>query len=130
MAQQRLDEAKLLRANNFLQGAYYIAGYAVEFSLKALVCKRLGIEVFEGMSGMQDVSKALQTHNLGTLIVFAGLHQSLSVKKAEQVFLTDWSRVSEWSEQRRYEPLTCNPLTVQNFINSTERVMAWILSHY
>lgn len=131
LAQHRLDEAQLLYKHGYHQGAYYLAGYAVEFTLKALICKRLGIEVFVGGSGLGEVTKALHTHHLPTLLVFTGLFSKLQDEKInnENLF-KDWSKVSEWNEQRRYEPLECSQQTVINFINATERVMQWILKHY
>lgn len=131
LAQHRLDEARLLNKNGYHQGAYYLAGYAVEFALKAVICKRLGVEVFAGGSNLAEVTKALHTHHLPTLLVFAGLFSSLqNEKNSNENLFKDWSKVSEWNEQRRYEPLTCSQLTVVNSINATERVMQWILKHY
>ena len=98
-------------------------------TLKALVCKRLGVEVFIG--GFTDVAKALHTHHLPTLLVFAGLFPALQAEKIDDGDLfKDWSKVSEWNEQRRYEPLVCSQQTVINFINASERVMQWILKYY
>ncbi len=36
----RLDEAKVLLANERYQGAYYLIGYAVECALKACIAKQ------------------------------------------------------------------------------------------
>lgn len=82
LAHHRLDEARLLYENEFYQGAYYLGGYAVEFALKALICKRLGFEVFGSrQAGLIDVSKALQIHHLPTLLAFAGLFPILEEEK-------------------------------------------------
>lgn len=131
LAQDRLDEAKLMYQNNFYQGAYYLAGYAAEFALKALICKRLGVEVFIGGAGLAEVAKALQTHHLPTLMVFSGLFLALQEEKINnETLFKAWSKVSEWTEQRRYMPLECSQQTVSNFINATEKVMQWILNNY
>lgn len=131
LAQHRLDESRLLYPGGYYQGAYYMAGYAVEFALKALICKRLGVEVFVKGHGFGQVSDALHTHHLPTLLVFAGLFPNLQDEKiANKNLFQDWSKVSEWTEQRRYEPLTCSQQTVINFINAVERIMQWILKHY
>jgi AbiV family abortive infection protein len=132
LAHQRLAEAQLLYENGFYQGAYYLGGYAVEFALKALICKRLGFEVFGSrQAGLTDVSKALQVHHLPTLLAFAGLFPMLEEEKNNnEAFFKAWSKVSEWSEQRRYSPLECSPQTVINFINATENVMLWIFRNY
>lgn len=131
LAEDRLNEAKLLCRNGYYQGAYYIAGYAVEFALKALICKRLGVEVFVGGPGMSEVTRSLQTHHLPTLLVFAVLFTDLQREKdINESLFKDWSKVAEWSEQRRYEPLSCSQQTVISFINASEHVMQWIFKHY
>lgn len=79
MAKDRLAEAELLYDKGFYQGAYYIAGYAVEFSLKTLICKRLGVEVFSSQKGegISTVTNALKIHELPALVVFSGLYPAL-----------------------------------------------------
>ncbi len=37
----RLDEAKLLLDGRRFQGAYYLAGYALEAALKASICRQV-----------------------------------------------------------------------------------------
>jgi hypothetical protein len=44
LAEARIGEAKLLLANGHPSGAYYLAGYAVEYALKA----RIAEEFHEG----------------------------------------------------------------------------------
>ena len=137
MAKDRLAEAELLYANDFLQGAYYIGGYAVECSLKALICKRLGVEVFFSQKGFpvdgnSTVAKSLQIHELPALLVFAGLHPALrdSNITGDVALFKSWSRVSAWTEQRRYEPLTCDKQTVYAFLQSVKHIMQWVETHY
>ncbi len=135
MAKDRLAEAELLCANDFLQGAYYLAGYAVEFSLKSLICKRLGVEVFYQPKGTLNpwsstVAKALQIHELPALLVFAGIHPNLKTALLKKSFFTDWSKVSEWDEQRRYQPIGSNKQIVIEFIKSAKRIMEWVETHY
>ena len=141
MAAVRLSEGQLLFDNNFHQGAYYIAGYAVEFALKALICKRLGVEPFvkqkgiQGNEGIATVAKALQIHDLSALLIFSGLHPEYTEIKNKpdgsgRSLFTAWSTVSAWDEQRRYTPLSCEIDTVKKFLSSVKIIMEWIQSHY
>lgn len=43
LAKQRLTEAEILLKNGMCDGAFYLAGYSVELTLKAKICERLGI---------------------------------------------------------------------------------------
>ena len=43
LARQRLHEAEILFSHGKSDGAFYLAGYAAELSLKAKICERLGI---------------------------------------------------------------------------------------
>lgn len=43
MAEKRLEEAQLLYENKYYDAAYYLSGYAIEFALKAVICKRLNV---------------------------------------------------------------------------------------
>lgn len=44
IALQKLKDAELLYDNVCYDNAYYIAGYSVGLSLKARICKNLGID--------------------------------------------------------------------------------------
>ena len=64
-------------------------------------------------------------------MLFSGLYSDLRAKNtADADFFKAWNKVSQWTEQRRYEPLTCNEQTVKTFVKSIKIIMEWILSHY
>ncbi|GAB3742318.1 hypothetical protein GCM10028816_51810 [Spirosoma lituiforme] len=133
LARERLQEAELMVANNLFQGAYYISGYAAEFAFKALICKRLNVQVFSttGIEGASIVSKAVQIHNLPALMLFSGLYTDCKTRCNQDVeFFKAWNKVSQWSEQRRYDPLTCDRQTVITFVRSVKIIMEWTLTHY
>jgi hypothetical protein len=46
LAEVRLKEAETLLAAGLWDGAYYLAGYAVECAVKACIAKGIGAEVF------------------------------------------------------------------------------------
>lgn len=126
LAIERLQEAECLIANGHFGGAYYIGGYAIELALKAVVCKKLDIEMFEKEAVPRHISKAFMIHNLLDLVFLAGLRNELMRACEKDGFLLDcWSLISNWSEQRRYD-LPCNAQTAKIFINSLKHVLRWL----
>lgn len=77
LAKRRLAEAQSLFGTNHFDGAYYLGGYAIEFALKAAICKALDWEVFNE----RDASKAFQIHDLSVLAVFSGLWKKLQTDR-------------------------------------------------
>ena len=130
MSDDRFREAELLHTNGFHSGAYYLSGYAVEYGLKAVICKRLNIEMFERKIVPGEVAKAFQIHDIEYLIILAGLHQDLEdLKSDDAAFAKAWSLVSEWSEQRRYD-YGCKPETAGRFLQAVKAVMVWIQKNW
>jgi hypothetical protein len=75
----------------------YIAGYAVECALKARICTVLAWSDFRTFG---DYARPMKTHDLVFLLGFTGLEETLY--GAEH--FTDWSVVSKWEPDIRYEP--------------------------
>ena len=95
----RLHEAKLLLAANASDGAYYLAGYAVECALKACIAK----ETLRYEFPEKKRVNASHTHDLGELVKVAELQDALqAAAKSDPVFRQYWNDVQEWSEQSRY----------------------------
>ena len=99
LAELRLKEAKTLLSAELPDGAYYLAGYAVECALKACIAKRTREHDFPEKKLVNDS----HTHDLGKLLELAGLSDLLKrdVANDEELKL-DWENVREWSEQSRY----------------------------
>ena len=100
LADVRIAEAKALLDLGMWDGAYYLAGYAVEVALKACVIKRLmATDAFPD----RKFSDSCYTHNLSELVKLAGLKPALDTASgADAVFTGFWGVVVEWSEQARY----------------------------
>jgi HEPN domain-containing protein len=100
LAEWRLNEAKALLAAGYADGAYYLAGYAVECALKACISQRTQQHAFPDKK-LVDKS---YTHDVERLIEAAGLADSLKSALAQnQGLKVNWETVREWSEQSRYE---------------------------
>ncbi len=104
---QQLADIRIAEAASLLglttpmpDGAYYLAGYAVECALKARIA---------GMYGQHDwpekkfVSEC-HTHNILTLVRLAGLEVDLAADSKSNIDLAlNWSIVKDWNERDRYE---------------------------
>jgi hypothetical protein len=77
IADTRLMEAKVLLEKGLFSGAFYLAGYSVELYLKAKICQNFGVpNLFDKrveIGNINEVRKALLTHNLSVLLTFSGL---------------------------------------------------------
>lgn len=130
LALERLRDAECLIANGHAGAAYYIGGYAIELALKAVVCKRLNIEIFEKEVVPRHIAKSFMIHDLSDLLILSGLTNDLENACIEDyVFQVSWSRVSDWSEQRRYDP-ACKTVFAEVFVISLKVVVQWLQQHW
>ena len=127
LAKSRLDEAKALYKAGHYDGAVYLCGYAVEFSLKACICKLLDISQYpEG----ESFAKAYKIHRLRDLKTLAGLDNKLTATNPQ--LFANWSRVvSTWTEEIRYHPLgTYTRVDAQEMLKSISEkpngIMVWL----
>ena len=100
LATVRLKEAKVLLDAELWDGAYYLAGYAVEVGLKACI-----IKIVQATDAFLDrkFSERCYTHNLIELHKLAGLETLLKTAGvADSDFLKNWRSATAWSEQKRY----------------------------
>ncbi len=100
LSELRAKEAKALLAAGFPEGAYYLAGYAVECALKACIARKTREFDFPEKKRVNDS----HTHDLGKLLALAGLSEDLQLEFAANPDLeTFWEVVRDWSEESRYE---------------------------
>jgi HEPN domain-containing protein len=100
LAAVRLKEAKVLLRAGCHEGAYYLAGYAVECAFKAFIAKGTLRHDFPD----RDRVVASYTHKLKELAKLAGVDEEL--RSAEKTYLElsrNWITVRNWSETSRYE---------------------------
>lgn len=99
LATLRLREARVLLDNGCFEGAYYLAGYAVECALKACIAKQSKRYDFPDRKFVNDS----YSHDLLQLIRVANLATVYDLEvKSNMNFALHWSIVREWSEQARY----------------------------
>lgn len=130
LALERLRDAECLIENGHISGAYYIGGYAIELALKAIVCKKLNIEIFEKDEVPKHIAKSFMIHDLSDLLILAGILKDLENACIQGYeFQVSWSWVSRWSEQRRYD-MACEPEKAEFFVTSLKNVMQWLQQHW
>ena len=95
----RLREAKLLFSANASGGAYYLAGYAVEFGLKACIAKFTKRHDFPDKNRVNDS----YVHDLAKLINVAGLRPEHIKAMRDLEFELRWKIVLKWNEASRYK---------------------------
>lgn len=93
----RLKEAKVLLDRKCYEGAYYLAGYAVECALKACIAKRTQAHDFPPKP---QVVRDYYQHNIESLAKLAGLELELNKQLSVVQFSKNWSFVIKWSEQQ------------------------------
>ena len=119
MAQARLEDSKILLANNRYDGAGYICGYAVELTLKARICDTLA------WAGYPDTKKefenllSFKTHNLDVLLSLSGREPAI-----KQNNFADWSIVCLWKPESRYSAVgQVSSADAQAFLESVKSLL-------
>jgi HEPN domain-containing protein len=108
IAEVRILESKALLDAGFQDGAYYLAGYAVECALKACIAKRTLEHDFPD----KDLANKSHTHDLGKLMQLAELKDELD--QAAQInppLEANRTIVQSWSETSRYQRKTVQEAT-------------------
>ena len=124
LADLRAKEAEILLKNSKPQGAYYLAGYAVECALKACVAKRTKRFQFPPKP---DRVRDIYSHKLDALVVVAGLDLDLKNEiKSNPAFATNWSIVKDWTEESRYKSSRLNGRDMYNAVVGADGVLPWI----
>lgn len=131
LARVRLREAKALLAAKEWAGAYYLAGYAVEFGLKSCILayvERTGI-IFED----RKYAEKCWTHDLGELVSLARLDEALGLAVAANPALKqNWLIVEEWDESSRYRrtPHHEAKKLYRAITDKADGVTTWITNHW
>jgi len=128
LSRVRLSEARALLKAGLPDGAYYLAGYAVECALKACIAKETQRYEFPEKKRVD----ASYTHNLRELVRVAELRDELqAAEETDPQFRRFWRVVQLWSEQSRYG--RHSPEGAQKLIEAigdrNHGVMRWV-KHY
>ena len=110
-------------------GAYYLAGYAVECALKACICLKYAQYDWPEKKFVADS----HTHDLLDLVKMAGLaSQKVTDATSDIAFSKNWQLVKDWSEQSRYKrySLVEAQMMFDAVDNNTNGVLSWIKARW
>jgi HEPN domain-containing protein len=126
LAEVRIEEAGILLANKKWDGAYYLAGYAVECALKACIAKRTNQYDFPD----KKLVERSFTHDLARLVDCANLlAQRQADMSTDPGLLDNWDIVEVWTEASRYERKTQDQ--AETLYNATTHgVLPWLKRHW
>lgn len=82
------------------EGAVYLCGYVVELGLKYRICNTLGWDGYPSTRKEFGNYSSFKTHKLDVLLHLSGTEEHI-----KSDFLAEWSVVSEWDPEDRYQPI-------------------------
>ena len=129
LSKVRLKEARAVLDAGLFDGAYYLAGYAVECGLKACIAKATQRHEFPERRKVE----ASHSHNLRELVKVADLEDArLDRAKKDPDFRSSWDLAQNWSEQSRYR--RTRPDITQAMLDAVadprHGVISWIKLHW
>lgn len=129
LAEAKIISASVLLDNERFADSYYLAGYAVELGLKAVIAKQISAQAIPDKNFINKI----YTHNISELVKLGGLVKCLQdEQKSKPKFGAYWGIVGEWSESARYSMTdpTSAKLMVQAVSEPDEGVLRWIRQHW
>jgi hypothetical protein len=130
LARRRLREAVVLFEAGCYDGAYYLAGYAVECGLKARIAK---LTMRHHFPPKVKTVQSYYSHDLAGLVVAATLQTELEGElNADPDFLLNWTVVKGWSEESRYAQWTLTQAgdLIRAIRHRRHGVMRWIRRYW
>jgi len=128
LAELRAREAGALARSRNQQGAYYLAGYAVECALKACIAKKTKRHEFPPDRAFTN---KIYTHDLRVLMKEAGLQGELEKDmQANQALAVNWNTVQIWTEESRYVTNGLNGKDLHLAVVGAHGVLPWITKHW
>jgi hypothetical protein len=124
LAETRLAEARLLLANGLPSGAYYLAGYAIECALKAVIAADFRAnEILD-----RRLVERVYVHDLSKLLNLTGLEDELEAEMNKNPELSArWTTITKWSERGRYEIWTeAAASAILDAIDGDEGLLRWL----
>ena len=126
LADVRIDEASVLFAQGKYDGAYYLAGYAVECGLKACIARLTSQDDYPPKP---KFIHDYYSHEIEKLLKTAGLTaQRDADAAADPVLDANWDIVKDWTEESRYDRKTQaqTQVLIAAITDAAHGVLPWI----
>ncbi|HEY5312785.1 MAG TPA: HEPN domain-containing protein [Pirellulales bacterium] len=118
-AKERLHDAQALLTTNRTTGAVYLAGYAVECMLKAVLLNSAAPAV---RSGLMKSFRGKKGHDIEWL--GAKYRQRIGTQIPHEV-VRHLARLAIWSTSLRYDSRTTDPGEASEFVKSARAIWEW-----
>lgn len=116
LSRARIRDAELLFRKERYDSAAYLCGYAVEFALKARICKHLKWVGYPSTDAEFRGKRDLKVHDFDSLLEFTGIASKIRNKCS-----IEWSAVAAWSPEFRYRPIgTSNSQDAKHLIKASK----------
>ncbi|WP_164929235.1 hypothetical protein [Gloeobacter violaceus] len=128
-SRRRLEDAEVLHENGRCIGAMYIGGYAVECSLKALICHQERVLNLKDTQTYKKILQGYDLHNLSLLLgAIPSLQRAINLDKTGQ-YKRAWKTVtSVWlSGDLRYSKHNGTASDSRPFVESVKVLHKFIL---
>ncbi|MBI5129552.1 MAG: HEPN domain-containing protein [Rhodopseudomonas palustris] len=124
LSDAKLHDAKLLLNAGSSGNAYYLAGYAIELTLKAILSAQFKADTLPDRSLLKDVF----THDFSKLVKMCRLEDELKLRRQTDVeFEGFWQIVDGWDEASRYGDVTRDDAS--NLVRAIEGgILPWLRS--
>jgi hypothetical protein len=128
LAEARLVEARLLLAHGHPSGAYYLAGYAIECALKAVIAADFRKDEIPELKRVQNI----YTHDLSALLALANLREQLdSERETNPRLYQRWTTIKDWSEKARYVVSTAvDASAILDAVGDDEGMLQWLRNRW
>lgn len=129
LAELKIASALVLMKSRHWSNAYYIAGYSIEFGLKACISRQISADTIPDKSFITKT----YTHSITELIGLAGLRAQHKVKlAADSSFASNWAICSEWSPEVRYQEKSNAEAQylISAATDATHGVLPWIKNYW
>ena len=129
LAELRFKDAQHLLTAGRNSGAYYLAGYAIECGLKAVIARGFR----QGVIPSKRFVDRVYTHNLVELLSLSGLKETWDTEADASVDLkTSWTIVTAWDETSRYQMV--DPFRAMAMLEAVGHhqhgVLTWLKRHW
>jgi hypothetical protein len=124
----RWDDANVLFRECRWRGAMYIAGYAMECLLKALLMKRYEVDNLDDLErvlkkrGKLRVNATIYDHRIELYVQAADQTDRL---RNDQAAYREFVKANSWLPSWRYDPDESNPDDARDFLDAVNSMLHW-----
>ncbi|MGI8503825.1 MAG: hypothetical protein ACR2LR_22230 [Hassallia sp.] len=128
-SRRRLEDAQALHSQKRWTGSIYLGGYAIECSLKSLICHEEGKNNFKDTKIFQKGLQGASLHNLTTLLSALTVVQRTIQLDRTGTYREAWNLVSSvWrNDELRYSDKTGEEEVSKKFIKAVETLHGFLL---